>query len=85
MKDIKLTEKEMITDGLWSQEEIATGYHNAVCCCMSNQLKQALLSVLSDVHDIRFDFLAAMSARGWVSEEDAKENEIAKIKQKYLN
>lgn len=73
----------MITDVLSTQKYIADGYNTNANECACPSIKNVFMSILDEEHAIQHDVFEEMSKRGWYPTEQAPQNKIDSLKQKY--
>ena len=84
MKQMVMTEREMLEDGLSSQKNMAANYNTYSGECSAAQLRSAFLSILSEEQELGAQIFEAMSARGWYQVKEAEQSDIMKAKQKFI-
>ncbi len=85
MKQMSMTEKEMMEDGLSSQKLISSSYNTYANECASNQLRSTFLNILTEEQDLGAQIFEEMSDRGWYQVKQAEQSDIIKTKQKFLS
>jgi len=77
------SEKEMITDVLSTQKHLTDGYNNYANESACESVKNTMMAVLTEEHDIAHEVFCLMNKRGWYPTEAAPQDKIAQAKQKY--
>ncbi len=85
MKQMVMTEREMMEDSLSSQKHIAAGYNTCAGECNSAQLRTAVLNILADEQELGSQIFDAMQARGWYQIKEAEQSDVSKTKQKFID
>ncbi len=77
------TEKEILDDAL-ATEKASTGvYNNFSNECVHENVRNVMLDILEQEHDIQDDVFRMMHARGLYPTPDAEQKKIDEAKQKY--
>ncbi|MGL4738301.1 MAG: spore coat protein [Cellulosilyticaceae bacterium] len=74
-------EKEILTDALDSEKSATCLYNTFANECVHPDLRDTLLNILDQEHDIQFDVFNAMHARGYYPTPAAEQQKIAEAKQ----
>ena len=77
-----ITEKEILQDSLISQKLLTGSYNTFAGECTSEQLRNAMLNILTEEHRIQADIFNCMQTNGWYQVEPAEQQKIQKAKQK---
>lgn len=83
MNTMGFAEKEMMTDVLSSQKNIAGVYNTYAQECVCPNLMGDMLNILEDEHNIGHDVFSEMQKRGWYPTEPADQTKVNEVKQKY--
>jgi spore coat protein CotF len=78
-----MTEKDILQDCLSSQKFITTNYNIFAGECVNEQLQSAFLNILDEEHRIQADIFNDMSAKGWYPVQQADQQQIQQLGQKY--
>lgn len=76
-------EKEILADALTAEKNATNFYNIAANECAHPDLRQTLLGLLQDEHDIQFDVFNAMHARGFYPTPAAEQEKIEQAKQTF--
>ena len=82
---IAMQDKEMLEDVLTSQKQITGLYNTYANECATTAIRDEMMNILHDVHDIQADIFMEMQKRGWYPTPMAEEQKIQSTKQKFLN
>ena len=82
---IAMQDKEMLEDVLTSQKQITGLYNTYANECATTAIRDEMMNILHDEHDIQADIFMEMQKRGWYPTPMAKEQKIQSTKQKFLN
>jgi len=77
-------DKEMLTDALASQKFVTSNYNSWVNECANPTLRDQMMSLLKEEHEIESDVFCEMQKRGWYQVTPADQNKVEQVKQKYL-
>ena len=83
MANSAFSDQDMLTDDLSSQKFITDVYNTYANECANVALKNQLMNILTEEHDIQFDIYSEMAKRGWYQTEAADQNKINQAKQKF--
>jgi len=83
MTPTKLTDQEALNDAVASQKQISSSYNTYAGECVMPQLRDELLCILDEEHDIQADFFNEMQTRGWYQVKPAEQQMITETKQKF--
>lgn len=81
--DKNLTEKDLLTDLIYSERHISNSYNSTIMESSCLELKQILLKCQSNIRQIQATILDASEIRGWNSVKLASEKEIERLVTKY--
>jgi len=81
MNSFLSSDKELLTDSLNSQKHIESNYNTFANECVNVALKNDLLNILKEEHDIQHELFTEMKNRGWYATEPADPNKITQAKQ----
>ena len=77
-----LDEKEILKDSLISQKHIAESYNTFAGECSSQQLRNTMLNILDEEHNIQADIFSSLKSHGWYQTEPAEQQKIESARQK---
>lgn len=77
-------EKEMLNDALITEKSITADYNASANECSSSKMRDVLLDLLNEEHDIQADLFDEMHARGYYPTPTAEEQMIQQAKQKFF-
>lgn len=77
-----LTEQQILQDSLMSQKQMTGSYNTFAGECVSEQLRGAMLNILTDEHKIQADIFNSMQSHGWYQVEQADQNKVQQAKTK---
>ena len=77
-----LTEQHILNNSLMDQKMMTGVYNTFAGECVNEQLRGAMLSILTDEHKIQADIFSEMQSHGWYQVEPAEVQKIQKAKQK---
>jgi spore coat protein CotF len=77
-----LTEQQILQDSLMSEKQMCGAYNTFAGECANDQLRGAMLNILTDEHRIQADIFKDMQTRGWYQVEQADQQKIQQTKQK---
>lgn len=80
-----MTDKELLEDVLSSQKFINSNYNMWAGECVNQKLKDAMLEILDEEHQIQMELFQEISGRGWYAVKNADQHEIETVKQKFSN
>ncbi len=83
MKKQGFADQEMMTDTLSSQKAITGIYNISANECACPNLRQDMMSILTDEHKIQYDLFGEMQKRGWYPTEAAAKTKVNEVRQKY--
>lgn len=83
-KNATMSEREMMEDALSSQKQISADYNTCAGTCSDEQLRAALLNILTDEHRLAVQISDEMSARGWCQTKQAQQSDVVKTKEKFV-
>jgi spore coat protein CotF len=76
-------DKERLNDGLISQKHISSVYNTYASECVNPQLRNEMLSILKDEHEIQADLFTSLQSHGWYQVEQAEATKLSQARQKY--
>lgn len=79
------TDKEILEDVLSSQKHITGVYNTFSNECVNPRLKDDMLKILNEEHDIQFAVFEEMQKRGWYNPGAAQPQKINETKTKFEN
>ena len=77
-----LSEQEILKDSLITQKHIADSYNTYAGECTSQQLRNTMLNILDEEHNIQADIFNSLKSHGWYQPEPAEQQKIANARQK---
>ena len=77
----KFQDQERITDVLTTQKTATDGYNTFANEASDPTVKNTLMTILKEEHDIQHEVFTEMSKRGWYQTEAAEDNKINQAKQ----
>ena len=77
------TEKEVLADALGSQKCSTNHFNTFSNECVHEDLRQTLLKILSEEHDIQQDVFNMMHSKGYYPTPAAEQQKIDQLKQQY--
>lgn len=80
---MNFTDREIMDDILSSQKHITGTYNTFTNECVNEQLKNDMLGILTDEHNIQFDVFSEMQKRGWYSPAAAQAQNVTEAKSKF--
>ena len=83
MPQTNMQDKELMTDVLSSQKLMAANYSTFATECATPCVREDMLMLLREEHDIQADIYKEMSNRGWYAVQPAEQQKIAQAKQKF--
>ena len=78
---IAMQDKEMLEDVLTSQKQITGLYNTYANECATTAIRDEMMNILHDEHDIQADIFMEMQKRGWYPTPMAEEQKIQSTKQ----
>lgn len=78
-------DQQMLTDTLSAQKFLTGTYNDCANECASPKLRDELMSILAEEHQIEAEVFAEMSKRGWYPTQQAPQEQIQQAKQKFSN
>ena len=75
--------KDILKDALNAQKYISDHYNNFANASASPELRNTVMQILTDEHDIQFELFREMSSRGWYPTEVADAQKVTEAKNKY--
>ncbi|MGL5972647.1 MAG: spore coat protein [Oscillospiraceae bacterium] len=79
------TDKDMITDALFSQKQVTSNYNLFANECANNDTKNKFMSILNEEHDLQMQIFDEMSKRGWYNITQAQTQKVSEAKTKFSN
>lgn len=77
------SKKEILTDALTAEKSVTGVYNTFANECACPELKQTLLNILGEEHDIQFDVFNSMQTEGFYPTTPAEQQKIDKAKQTF--
>ena len=79
----QMQDKEFMNDVLSSQKHITGTYSTFANECAGKMIRDDLLSILREEHEIQADVFNEITTRGWYQTTPAEQQKIDQAKQKY--
>ena len=76
-------DRAKLDDALSSQKFISDGYNTSANGAAEPMVKNTLMSLLEEEHDIQHDLFLQMQKRGWYQTEPAPQQKIDETKSKF--
>lgn len=76
-------DRAMMNDALSSQKFISDGYNTGANEAAAPIVKNTLMSILEEEHNIQHDLFSQMQKRGWYQTEAAPQQKINETKSKF--
>lgn len=77
------SDKEILSDGLDTAKATTEHYNNHSNECSHERVRNVMLNILADEHDIQDDVFHMMSERGYYPTTSADADKIAEAKQRF--
>lgn len=77
------TEKEILGDALSSQKATTALFNTSANECVHEDVRQTLLNILNEEHEIQQDVFNMMHAEGYYPTPDADTKKVQQLKQQY--
>lgn len=77
------TEKEILGDALSSQKATTELFNKAANECVHGDVRETILDILEEEHDIQQDVFDMMHAQGMYPTPEADEKKVQQLKQQY--
>ena len=74
-------EKELLSDALGVEKAITAIYNTSANECSHPELRETLMNILNQEHDIQYDVFKCMHKRGFYPTPAAEDQKIATVKQ----
>ena len=82
-EQLPLAENEMLEDMLASQQQITVLYNDRVADCKNDTLKNEMLGILREEHNLHTEVYAELTKRGAHAEARAPQNKIDEAKREF--
>ena len=82
-QNLPMQDKEMIGDALSSQKLITNVYSTFANECAQKGLREDMLNILHEEHEIEADLFCEMNSRGWYQTQPAEQQKVQQTKQKF--
>nr|MDD6335575.1 spore coat protein [bacterium] len=76
-------DKEILTDALHAEKEATKLYNTCANECAHPELRNVLMSLLNEEHDLQFEVFNAMHARGMYPTPAAEQTKIEQTRQTF--
>lgn len=83
--NIPLKDKDMMFDAISSQKFMTDIYNTFANECSEPNIRNEMLNILQDEHQIQADIFTELQKRGWYATTPADQNQIQSTKQKFTN
>ena len=83
MNQSMMPDKDLILDVLSSQKFVTAGYSTTANECATKCVREEMLSLLKEEHDIQADIFTEAHNRGWYPTMPAEQPKIDQAKQRY--
>ncbi len=80
-----MQDKEWMQDILSSQKLITGNYNTFANECATPQLRDEMLCILREEHDIQADIFDEMNTRGWYPTAPAEQQKVEQTRQKFAS
>lgn len=77
------TEKEILGDALSSQKATTELFNKAANECVHGNVREMLLDILEEEHDIQQDVFDMMHSEGYYPTPEAEDKKVQQLKQQY--
>ena len=85
MQEVNLMkDKELMDDMLTAQKHTTQNYSLFANECSTKEIRNDIMSLLKEEHEIQAELFDEMSSRGWYSPETAEMQKIENAKQKFM-
>ncbi len=81
--NLPMQDKDRMEDALSSQKFIAEAYNSFANECAAANVRDELLNILQDEHNIQADIFNEMQKRGWYPTTPADQQQIQTVKSKF--
>lgn len=85
MEQDNLQEKAIFQDILASEKILADAYNLSAGECATLAVRDGFISLLNEEHQLQADVFSELQKRGWYPVQQAQQQQINRIKQKYSN
>lgn len=85
MTNNPMQDRELLDDVLSAQKHITDIYNTYANECATAGIRDDMLCLLREEHDIQADIYNEMSSRGWYKVQPAEQQKIDQAKQKFQN
>lgn len=81
----KMQDRDLMEDLLSSEKAVTGSYNTFTNECVAAQVRDQFLNILNEEHQIHADVFDEMQKRGWYPMENAEQQKITQVKQKFQN
>ena len=81
----QMQDKELLGDVLSTQKWLTSTYSTYANECATPNLRNDMLNILKEEHEIQADLFTEMHNRGWYQTQPAEQQKIEQTKQKFQN
>lgn len=85
VEDQQYDDCQMLADALSNEKYLTVRYNDCVNECTSVKLRDEMMNLLAEEHQIAAEFFSEMSKRGWYPTKQAEPNQISQVKQKFAD
>ena len=78
-----LCEKDIVFDSIASQKLIGSTYNTFTNECVNPKIRNDFINIMKEEHDIQYDLFTEAQKRGWYQVQQADQNQVNQVKQKY--
>lgn len=82
-QNLPMQDKEMMNDSLSTQKELTSVYNTFANECAMVALRNEMLNILKEEHEIQATVFAEMQQRGWYQTPLAQDQKVQSAKQKF--
>jgi len=76
-------DKERLNDGLISQKHITSAYNTYAGECVNAQLRNEMMTILKEEHEIQADIFNELQSHGWYKVDQAESTKVTQARQKF--
>ena len=82
---VEMNDREILTDSLFSQIFLAEQYNRSISQVVSPKIRDEMMSLLSEEHQIQSEIFDEMMKRGFSSSQQVEKEIIQEAKQRYTD
>ena len=83
LPNLPMQDKDRMEDMLSAQKFISDAYNSFANECAAASVRDELLNILQDEHNLQADIFGEMQKRGWYPTTPADQQQIQTVKQKF--